>query len=48
MAKIEAQAANAEDLARLKGAIDYDLAKAKGITGITAMKKADLIAALSK
>lgn len=30
MAKIEAQASNAEDLARLKGAIDYDLAKAKG------------------
>jgi hypothetical protein len=30
MAKIEAQGQNAEDLARLKGAIDYDLAKAKG------------------
>ena len=30
MAKIDEQAKNAEDLARLKGSIDYDLAKAKG------------------
>ena len=43
----KAAAPKAEDLSGKTVAVLRDLAKAKGITGITAMKKADLIAALN-
>ena len=44
----KAAAPKAEDLSKKTVSELKDLAKAKGITGISAMKKADLIAALSK
>ncbi|MFQ3350022.1 MAG: large subunit ribosomal protein L21 [Candidatus Arcticimaribacter sp.] len=43
----KAAAPKAEDLSGITVAKLRDLAKSKGITGITAMKKADLIAALN-
>jgi len=43
----EAAAPKAEDLSKKTVSELKDLAKAKGITGISAMKKADLIAALN-
>jgi large subunit ribosomal protein L21 len=48
-AKVEAPKAEApaQDLTKMTVAQLKELAKAKGITGISAMKKADLIAALS-
>jgi large subunit ribosomal protein L21 len=43
---VEAKEAS-QDLSKLTVAVLKDMAKAKGITGISSMKKADLIAALS-
>ncbi|HEX9601977.1 MAG TPA: bL21 family ribosomal protein, partial [Mariniflexile sp.] len=45
--KVEAKAEVTQDLSSLTVAELKEMAKAKGIEGITSMKKADLIAALS-